>query len=200
MLLKNNTAVTIPFQMISSADNASPVTGATVTVTLSANGGAFGSPSGTVTEISNGWYYLSATSGDVGSTNGALLLHATCTGAQNTDDFHQIVTDLPGGSVASVTAAVTLAAQQIIFKKNTALNGFTFPMVNTGGAPVTGLTVTAQRSLDGGAVANCANAVTEVGSGLYTINLATTDTNANTIAFIFSASGAQTLFATATTQ
>ena len=51
----------------------------------------------------------------------------------------------------------------------------------------TGKTITATRSLDGGAYAACANAATEVGDGTYVINLAATDTNANTISFRFTA-------------
>jgi len=93
------------------------------------------------------------------------------------------------GSVASVTNPVTLNNTQSI-KKNTALNNFSFFMVDTAGAPKTGLTVTAQRSIDGAAFASCANAVSELGSGFYLINLAATDLNGNSIAFRFAASGA----------
>jgi hypothetical protein len=94
----------------------------------------------------------------------------------------------------------SLAAAQIPFKKNTLLNGFTFPMYNSSGILTTGLTVTAQRSIDGGAVANCANSVTEVGSGIYEINLAASDLNGNSITFIFAASGAVSQTFTAVTQ
>jgi hypothetical protein len=73
---------------------------------------------------------------------------------------------------------------------NTAINGFQFVMRNTAGTPTTGLTVTASRSIDGGAFSSCANSVTEIGSGFYKIDLATSDVNGVCIAFKFSATGA----------
>lgn len=90
--------------------------------------------------------------------------------------------------------------QQI--KKNTALGNFAFLMVSTSDhvTPVTGLTVTATRSIDGGAFSACANAVTELGSGIYLINLATTDLNGTVITLKFTASTADTRFVTIVTQ
>jgi hypothetical protein len=77
-------------------------------------------------------------------------------------------------------------------KKNTALNNFAFVMIDSADnvTPKTGLTVTAQRSIDGGAFAACANSVTEIGNGAYRINLATTDVNGDTVLFRFTATGA----------
>lgn len=74
---------------------------------------------------------------------------------------------------------------------NTALANFEFVMYDTSGDPATGKTVTATRSIDGGAFAACANAVTEVGSGVYKISLATSDLNGNVVTFKFSASGCE---------
>jgi len=85
-------------------------------------------------------------------------------------------------------------------RKNTALAGFTFPMYDSSGNPKTGLTVTAIRTIDGAATGACANAVNEVGSGLYKINLAATDTNGNSITFEMTASGAAATIFTAVTQ
>lgn len=71
-------------------------------------------------------------------------------------------------------------------KKNQALAGFTFIMTDsTTHVPKTGVTVTAQRSLDGGALGACANSVTEISNGLYTINLAAADLNANVVMLRF---------------
>jgi hypothetical protein len=261
-LFKQSTAANVAFLMISNADNTSPVTGLTPTVTISKNNAAFASPGGSVSEIGNGWYSLALNTTDAG-TLGELLLHATGTGANNVDDRHQVVVDLPGatvssvtgnvggnvtgsvgsvvgavgsvtgavgsvtgnvggnvvgnvngnvvGSVASVTAPVTvgtnndktgyaLAVAQVPFKKNTALAGFTFPMFNSSGAPLTGLTVTAQRVIDGGVIASCTNAVTEVSNGIYAINLAAADLNGNSITFLMSAAGAVVTTFTAVTQ
>lgn len=87
---------------------------------------------------------------------------------------------------------VTIVPSQITVKKNVLLNGFTFPMFSAT-APnslASGLSVTSQRSIDGGTIASTANAVTAVGSGIYSINLAASDLNGNTITFIFTATGA----------
>jgi len=92
------------------------------------------------------------------------------------------------------SAARTLTGEG--FKKNTALNNFSFPMRDTVDhvSIKTGLTVTAQRSIDGGAFAACANAVSEIGStGVYKINLAAADLNGDVIVLLFSATGGDTL-------
>lgn len=79
-------------------------------------------------------------------------------------------------------------------KKNVALNAFAFTMTDsTNHNPKTGLAVAAQRSLDGGAFAACANAVTELSNGNYNINLAASDLNANTVMLRFTATGADDL-------
>jgi hypothetical protein len=60
-LLLQSAAYTRTFLMVQSADHVTPLTGATVTVSLSKAGGSFGAPSGgaTATEIANGWYKIS---------------------------------------------------------------------------------------------------------------------------------------------
>ncbi len=78
-----------------------------------------------------------------------------------------------------------------IIKKNTALANFPFKMFNADGSPGTGLTVSAARSLDGAAFGSCANAVVEVGGGIYKINLAAADLNGDTVALQFTAAGAK---------
>lgn len=81
------------------------------------------------------------------------------------------------------TSALTLA-------KNVAFSNFPFIMFDAAGNPKTGLTITATRSLDGGAFGACANSASEIANGAYKINLAATDTNANTIILRFAATGA----------
>lgn len=78
-------------------------------------------------------------------------------------------------------------------QKNTALNNFEFPMFDSADHITlkTGLTITAQRSIDGVAFAACANSASEVGTtGVYKINLANTDLNGDVITFLFTATGA----------
>lgn len=76
------------------------------------------------------------------------------------------------------------------FKKNTAVSNFTFPMYDSTGQLTEGLTVTAVRRIDSGSFASCANAVSEVANGFYSINLANTDLNGDLITLHFTASGA----------
>lgn len=79
--------------------------------------------------------------------------------------------------------------------KNSDFPGFTFPMFDLSGTPKTGLTVTAQRTIDGAALAACTNAVTEVGGGYYKIDLAAADMNGSSLGFKMTATGAlATLF------
>lgn len=76
--------------------------------------------------------------------------------------------------------------------KNVSFANFKFYMVQSADPklPATGLTVTAERAIDDGAFAACANAVVEIGSGWYRINLAQAETNGDCIALKFTAAGA----------
>lgn len=87
-------------------------------------------------------------------------------------------------------------------KKNTALAKFEFLMVDVadGFTPVTGAVITAERSIDGGAFASCANSVTELSNGIYWIDLAASDLNGNVITLRFSAGSTADRFVTIVTQ
>jgi hypothetical protein len=113
------------------------------------------------------------------------------TANSNQDGVRGGMTALPNAAAAAAGGLTTSATGYIVLKKNTALNNFLVYMVSSvdNVTPVTGATVSGQRSIDGGAFGACANSVTEVGLGLYVINLATTDTNGNCIMFQFTASG-----------
>lgn len=79
--------------------------------------------------------------------------------------------------------------------KNAAIAGWMFPMYapTDHENPLTGLTITATRSLDGAAFAACANSATEIGTtGVYKINLAAGDLNGTTVTLRFAATGAET--------
>lgn len=93
-------------------------------------------------------------------------------------------------------------AGQVAIKKNTALPNFTFSMVDSSDhvTPKTGLTITAQRKIDSGALASCANAASEVSGGLYVIDLDAADLNGDIITLKFSASGADTTYIRIRTQ
>ena len=99
---------------------------------------------------------------------------------------------LPTTDGTQLNQTVNLVAGQLIFKKNVALPNFSFPMFDTTGALKTGLTVTASIRKDAAAsFMALAGAVTEIGAtGWYTVDWAQAETNANTIAFSATATGA----------
>ena len=112
-----------------------------------------------------------------------------------------VIDDFVDTEVAAILAAVDTEVAAIKLKtdnlpegiqKNAILNNFEFEMVDSADhvTPKTGLTVTAERSIDGGAYAACANAVVEVSVGTYKINLAATDTNGDFITLKFTGAGA----------
>lgn len=100
---QSTTTYPIPFLMVDSADHITGKTGLTPTVTISKNGGAFGAPSGAVTEIGSGWYALAGNATDR-NTLGELLLHATAAGADPVDDRYEVVSWDPFADVAVIKA------------------------------------------------------------------------------------------------
>lgn len=192
MILKSATAYSRKFLMVLSSDHISPATGKTVTVNISKGpSGAFGAAAGAVTEIANGWYQVALTTVDTAVT-GDLAYNCTASGCDNSDFKDevqaQVFTDL-----VMTNGRVNIANN---LQQNATLNPFLFPMTSsTTGLRQTGLTVTAQRTLGAGGFAACANSVSEVGTtGIYSINLAATDTNAVTVGLLFTATGANDLF------
>jgi len=104
----------------------------------------------------------------------------------------------PGEISLSSGAVLTRAG----IRKNQALANFPFLMTDsTNHNPMTGLTVTATRSIDGaafgaGAIAN----MTEVSNGIYQCDLGAGDLNGETICLRFTASGADDLCVTLVTE
>ncbi len=79
--IKKNTALpNFQFAMFDSSGD--PKTGATVTVSISKDGGTFAAVDGTVTEISNGFYKVSFTSTEMNAKN--IAVKASATGAKST--------------------------------------------------------------------------------------------------------------------
>jgi hypothetical protein len=85
-ILNSSTDSPLLFFMVESADHITALTGASPTVTISKNGGAFGSPSGAVSEIANGWYKVAANATDT-NTNGPIALHATAASGDPSDSI-----------------------------------------------------------------------------------------------------------------
>ena len=88
--------------MIDSTDHITGKTGLSPTVTLSKDGGAFAGISGSVTEVSSGWYKLALNTTDT-NTLGDLAIHSTATGADPTDIVDMVVSLLPGDPVTIST-------------------------------------------------------------------------------------------------
>ena len=107
------------------------------------------------------------------------------------------ITGSLSGSVGSVTGSVG----SIALKKNTALAKFAFVMRDsTNHAPASGLTVTATRSIDGGAFGSGSlSAVTEVGNGVYTVDFAAADLNGAVVVLKCTAAASDTVLLTIVT-
>jgi hypothetical protein len=122
----------------------------------------------------------------------------------NLDTQLGAIDDFLDTEVAAILAAVDTEVAAIKAKtdnlpdgiaKNTALSAFSFLMVDSSDhvTPKTGLTVTGQRSIDGGAFANCTNnaSIAEIGtSGVYKVDLSAADLNGDVITLKFTATGA----------
>ena len=109
---QGSTSYPITFLMVDSVDHIAGKTGLTPTVTISKDGGAFGSPAGAVSEIGNGWYALSGNATDR-ATLGELLLHAEAAGADPIDGLYVIVPYDPfvaiGADVLQISGDATAA-------------------------------------------------------------------------------------------
>ena len=116
--------------------------------------------------------------------------------AQTGDAFARI------GATGSGLTSLMPATAGLLIKKNVELANFEFALFSSTdhATPQAGMTVTATRSIDGAAFAACANAVVEVGSGVYKITLAAADLNGTVITFKFAATGADTRLITIITQ
>lgn len=106
---QSTTAYPLVFFMTDSSDHLSGKTGLSPTVTLSKSGGSFASPSGSVSEIANGWYKVAGNATD-SNTLGPLALHATGTGADATDMLFEVIAFDPQDSVRLGLTALPNAA------------------------------------------------------------------------------------------
>lgn len=145
--------------------------------------------SGGATNIANGYYHTTLDATDT-NTVGLLDIHVNVASALPVFDRYWVIEEaifdaLYGASAAGfdVNGAVKVAG---LIKKNTAFSAFTFLMTDsTTHAPKTGVTVSATRSIDGAAFGACANAVVEMTSGWYKIDLAASDVNGRVISLRF---------------
>lgn len=97
-LLKQATAYGRTFLMVQSSDHLTGLAGASVSVSLSKAGAAFAAAGGSVSEIGNGFYKVSLTTGDTG-TLGDLAFHCTAAGADPTDFIDQVAANILGDTL-----------------------------------------------------------------------------------------------------
>lgn len=115
--------------------------------------------------------------------------------------IHVDVTGLNGDAMRGTDGANTatpLTAAQVGIAKNAAFSNFEFLMIDSTDdvSPKTGLTVTGQRSIDGGAFAAVSGTITEVANGIYQFDALAADTNGDVITWRFTGSGANDRFFT----
>lgn len=94
--------------------------------------------------------------------------------------------DITGNIVGSISNITTLRPI-----KNTEYSNFMFPMFDSSTkAPKPGLSVSAERAIDGNPFSSCSNSVVEIGSGVYRITLSASDLNGDKIMFKFTSADA----------
>jgi hypothetical protein len=99
--------------------------------------------------------------------------------------------DWAGGIEANILGNIYGAISTLRPIKNTGYDNFMFPMFDSSTkSPKSGLSVSAQRAIDGNPFAPCSNAVAELSNGTYRISLSADDMNGDKIMFRFTASGA----------
>lgn len=113
---------------------------------------------------------------DVGTVNG--LAANVITAAATAADF---TTEVQSGLLTATSANATR------YQKNTISQKVFFTLVDSTDHVTrkTGITVTAQRSLDGAAFGSATGTVTEVGNGVYYLDTSAADTNADDVVFRF---------------
>lgn len=152
-------------------------------------GNIVGNVTGSVDSVTSG---VALTSGER-TTLAGVIWDTVTSGLTAVGSIGKLLVDNINATIGSRATQTSVDAipTTIRVKKNSALAGFSFPIVDASDTLLTGLTVTATRTLDGGALGSTTNSVTEIGGGFYTINLSAADLNANNVALKFSATGAK---------
>lgn len=129
---------------------------------------------------------------DTGNTTGFYTEQIACTTANGFEvgkSYTIYIEAVVDGVTGGIAYSFTVVGAGL--KKNTALAKFAFVMRDsTNHAPAASKTVTAIRSIDGAAfAAGTLSAVSEVGSGLYTVDFAAADLNGAVIVLKCTATG-----------
>jgi hypothetical protein len=109
MIVQNSTPKIAVF-MRSSADHITPITGGTLTISISKNGAAFASAVRTITETGYGWYSIQLTAADT-NVVGDIIIQASCSGADPTDIMGQVTAT--GGGLTPTQATMIAEMYQL---------------------------------------------------------------------------------------
>jgi hypothetical protein len=117
------------------------------------------------------------------------------TAVQNRQEMDSNSTQL-AAIVLDTGTTLPALIDDLAVKKNATFSNFEFLMVLTSDhvTPATGLTVTGQRSIDGGAFAGVTGAIAEVSNGIYQFDAVAGDTNGDFITWRFSSATADDAF------
>lgn len=131
-------------------------------------------------------------------TDGQLIIDSSCTSLEIwIRGMVNPITDNGTTSIIRREAAYDEAAiaRRVNPQVNTALPNVTFEMYDsTNHNPATGLTVTGERSLDGGAYGAVSGSIAEISDGTYQFDADAADINGALVVWKFSASGADDTF------
>jgi hypothetical protein len=94
-MLKKSTARNLMVFLTDATDHVSGLAGATLTLSLSKDGGAFATITPTVTERGNGWYNIALTTAHT-DTLGDFVLRITASGADPIDLRTIVLSSIPG--------------------------------------------------------------------------------------------------------
>lgn len=111
-------------------------------------------------------------------------------GTFGTDVIECLTASGVGSILANLSGSIG-SVDSVRPKKNIGLDNFMFPMFDaTTKVPKAGLTVTAERAIDGNPFSPCSNSVVELSNGVYRVSLSSDDMNGEKIMLRFSATGA----------
>lgn len=153
------------------------------------------------TEIDTNSTQLAAIVGDTNElqTNQGNWLTATGFATEAKQDAQDlIITEARLAELDAANLPAGVDNLRATFQRNTAISNIEFLMIDSVDdiSPKTGLTVTGQRSIDGGAFAAVSGTISEVGSGIYQFDALAADTNGGVITYKFSSTGANDTFIT----
>jgi hypothetical protein len=187
-LQRNIVGQNITFMLVNATTGA-PLTGATVSVFFTVDNLAQATGGGTVTEKGHGQYNYAPQSIETNGTDCGFAFNATNAVPVNID-FH---TDPPNFAALQIDANGNVFVTST-FKKGVARAGVMFPMTDATTHQLKPAIVFSAancvRSSDGNPPVTTTNVPTEVGGGIYAINLSAADLSGNNNIFTFSASGA----------